>query len=96
MAKITRQDIVSKLALHNRLGSNAAASEVLDELLSIVTEEVSAGNEVYLGQSFGGFKPGTQSARTARVPGTDKTVDVPAKQVIKFKPSSKLKQTVAS
>lgn len=94
MAKITKQEVISKLALHNRLGSNTAASEVLDELLAIITTEVAAGNEVYLGTAFGGFKPSIQPARSGEAMGVK--YETPAKQVIKFKPSAALKETVAA
>lgn len=95
MAKLTKQELISRLALHERLGSNAAASDVLDELLTIITMEVVNGNEVYLGQPFGGFKAATQAARSGTNALTGKPFSSPAKQVIKFAPSAALKATVA-
>ena len=95
MAKITKQEIISELALNNRLGSNAAASEVLDNLLDIIATKVAAGNEVYLGQAFGGFKAATQAGREGTNSLTGKPFKTAAKQVIKFKPSAALKDRIA-
>ena len=91
--KITKQEIISRLALNNRLGSNAAAEDVLDHLLDIITENITAGNDVYLGQSFGGFKAATQAAKSGTALGV--AYSTPEKTVIKFKPSTKLKDAVA-
>lgn len=93
MKKITKQELIERLALHDRLGTNAAAKEVLETLLETIATEVTAGNEVYLGQSFGGFAPAKQAGRSGTMNGVD--YDSPEKQVIKFKPSSGLKDQVA-
>ena len=91
--KISKQEVISRLALNSRLGSNAAAEDVLDHLLAIITENVASGNDVYLGQSFGGFKAATQAAKSGTALGV--AYSTPEKTVIKFKPSAKLKDVVA-
>jgi nucleoid DNA-binding protein len=92
---MTRKELIKDLALHQDIAGNteAAAERVLDFLLETVTTEVSKGNEVYLGQKFGGFSPAIQAARSGVANGVE--YSTPAKQVIKFKPSAKLKETVA-
>jgi len=95
MAQISKLDIIDTLANHNRLGSKAAATEVLDELLTVISNHISEGSEVYLGQAFGGFKPATQAAQSGISPSTGTTYSTPAKQVIKFKPSAALKLKIA-
>ena len=45
---------------------------------------------------FGTFATASREARTARVPGTDKTVNVPATTVAKFKVGKALKEAVAN
>ena len=67
----------------------------LNAFLDTITEEVSKGGEVsFIG--FGAFKSSIRSARTARVPGTDKTIDLPETQVVKFKVGKALKDAVAA
>lgn len=44
---------------------------------------------------FGTFSTAARAARTARVPGTNKVVDVPATTAVKFKVGKKLKEAVA-
>jgi len=44
---------------------------------------------------FGTFSTAERAARTARVPGTNKVVDVPATTAVKFKVGKKLKEAVA-
>ena len=93
MARITKQDIVAAIAEHDTFETKKAAGEVLDILLEKIATEVAAGNEVYLGTAFGGFKPATQAARSGETNGV--AYSTPAKQVIKFKPSGPLKAQVA-
>ena len=89
---MTRQELISELANHNRLGSKAAATEVLDNIIDIITREVSEGNDVYLGQSFGGFTSITRAPRSGVANGVAYTT--PAKKTPKFKPSAAFKSAV--
>ncbi len=67
---------------------------VLDAMLETITEALSDGKSVsFIG--FGTFSTTPRAARTARVPGTDKIVDVPATTAVKFKVGKKLKDAVA-
>ena len=93
---MTRQDLIEQLSLHNRLDSKAAATEVLDYIIELITASLVKGEEVYLGQSFGGFKTATQSARSGTNSLTGKPFSTPEKRVPKFKPSTALKATIAS
>jgi nucleoid DNA-binding protein len=94
MTKLTKQDVIERIAEHNVFETKKAAAEVLDIILSTITDTIKSGGEVYLGQSFGGFKAGQQSARTGEAMGVK--FETPAKQVIKFKPSAALKTAIAS
>jgi len=58
---MTRKELLQELALCQDLGTKAAAERVLDHLISTVTAQLAAGNEVALGQSFGTFKPVTRT-----------------------------------
>ena len=66
----------------------------VDAVLETITETlVKRENVSFIG--FGTFSTADRAARTAKVPGTDKTVDVPATIVAKFKVGKALKEAVS-
>jgi len=67
----------------------------LDAFLETITEALTERKTVsFIG--FGTFSTADRAARTAKVPGTDRVVDVPATTAVKFKVGKKLKESVAS
>ncbi|WP_201352928.1 HU family DNA-binding protein [Hydrogenimonas urashimensis] len=67
---------------------------VLDAAIDTITEALAAGKSVsFIG--FGTFTTAERAARKAKVPGTDRVVDVPATRAVKFKVGKKLKEAVA-
>jgi nucleoid DNA-binding protein len=66
---MTKSELINKLALCDAIGTKKAAGEVLDYLSATIVAELSAGNQVVLGQNLGTFKPVT---RSGKVPGTGK------------------------
>jgi nucleoid DNA-binding protein len=92
---MNKQELISRIAEHDVFDTAKAAGEVLDIIKAVITEEIVAGNEVYLGQDFGGFKAATQAPRSGVSALNGEAYDTPAKQVIKFKPSAALKAAVA-
>ena len=88
---MTRKELLQELALCQDLGTKAAAERVLDHLISTVTAQLAAGNEVTLGQFFGTFKPVTRSGVSTlgdKKPYTTKSA--------KFSISTPLKRTLNS
>lgn len=74
--------------------SKKDTQKVLDSVLETITEALVDGKSVnFIG--FGGFTTATRAARKAKVPGTDRVVDVPASRAVKFKPGKQLKDSVA-
>jgi len=66
----------------------------VDAVLETITETLVKRETVsFIG--FGTFSTADRAARTAKVPGTDKTVDVPATTVAKFKVGKALKEAVS-
>lgn len=92
---MTRAEFIKELSLHNDVAGNteAAAGRLLDFMIETITEKVSQGEEIVLGQSLGKFVPFTQAAKTGVAMG--KEYHTPEKTVIKFKPSAALKRAVA-
>ena len=67
----------------------------VDAVLETITETLAKKDSVsFIG--FGTFSVKARNARTAKVPGTDKTVDVAATTVAKFKVGKALKEAVAA
>ena len=65
------------------------ANKALDAIAETITEVASAEDKIAIA-GFGTFEGKMREARQARNPATGGTVDVPAKRVMKFKPSSSL------
>lgn len=67
---------------------------VLDAILETLSECLENKDSVnFVG--FGTFSTAPREARTARVPGTNRVVDVPATTAVKFKAGKNLKEAVA-
>ncbi|PLY11251.1 MAG: HU family DNA-binding protein [Arcobacter sp.] len=75
--------------------SKKDAKCAVDSVLETITETLVKKETVsFIG--FGTFSTAARAARTAKVPGTDKTVNVPATTVAKFKVGKALKEAVAA
>lgn len=89
---MTKQDLVEALAKKADL-SKREAGDVLNVFLSEVTKSLKAGRDVVL-TGFGAFKVVKRKARTGRNPQTGKTIKIPARRVVRFKPGAELKKAV--
>lgn len=71
------------------------AKNAVDAALDVITETLTKRESVsFIG--FGVFSVADREARTAKVPGTDRTVDVAATTVAKFKVGKALKEAVSA
>ena len=95
MANISKSDLTNLIAEHNTFETKKAAGEVLDILITAITDNLTAGNTVYLGQNIGGFSVKDRAARNGVNPSTGEALAIPAKKVVKFKASAKLSAQVA-
>ena len=74
--------------------SKKDAKGAVDAVLDTITEALVKKDSVsFIG--FGTFSTAERAARVAKVPGTDKTVNVPATTVAKFKVGKSLKEVVS-
>ena len=83
------QDIADRLGVERKQGAAA-----LDAVLEALTENVAKGEKISLA-GFGIFERIDRDARTARNPATGASIEVAATKVVKFKPATALKATVA-
>lgn len=85
-----KSDLIEKVA-ENTGVSKKHTEEVINEFVEVVKEALKAGEEVKL-VGFGNFEIKEQGERTARDPrDPNKVINIPAKRVVKFKISKKLK-----
>jgi len=71
--------------------SKKDANEALNAILETITEALKAKKTVsFIG--FGSFSTVERAAREARVPLTGKTVQIPARNAVKFKVGKSLKE----
>ena len=69
------------------------ATVAVNAVLETITETLAKGETVaFVG--FGSFNVKDRAARTATIPGTTKTVKVPASKAVSFKAGSELKKSV--
>jgi len=87
--KMNKQTLVETVAKKCKSSKAQAASFVDATLDSIKTIVKSKGQLGLVG--FGTFKVKTRKARTGRNPQTGKAIKIPAKKVVRFKPSSEFK-----
>jgi DNA-binding protein HU-beta len=82
-------------AISDKTGlSKKDTAATIDAALDTIQDALVAKKTVsFIG--FGTFSTAPRAARTARVPGTNKVVDVPATTAVKFKVGKRLKEAVA-
>ena len=83
-------DAVAAKAGLSKKDAKGAVEAVLETITDTLVKKESVS---FIG--FGTFSTASRAARTAKVPGTDKTVEVPATTVAKFKVGKALKEAVA-
>ncbi len=88
--KISYKDTISAVAEKSGI-TKVKAREVIDNFKQVLIENTKAGNNSAIGDDFGTLKVVNKAARKAKVPGTDKTVDVPASVTVKLSVSKNLK-----
>lgn len=89
---MTKCELIAKVAQESDL-TKAHAERVVESILGSIKEGLSSGDKVTL-RGFGTFKVEQRAARMGRNPKTGTDVSIPAKNVVKFKPSTELKDWV--
>lgn len=89
---MNKGDLITKIA-ENAKVSRAQASEALNAVLENVAQALKEGDKVTL-IGFGTFSVSRREARSGRNPQTGKSINIEAKNVIKFKPGKELTDKV--
>ena len=90
---MNKTELIEALATKTNT-SKKAAKENVEALIEVISEALAKKEEVAL-TGFLILKTVAKAATTARIPGTDKIVDVPAKTVVKAVIGKNLKTLVA-
>ncbi len=91
-ATVTRNTLVEVLNQEEGLSRNECA-ELLEDFLRTITDCLAEGTPVKI-DNFGRFSVRHKGARMGRNPKTGEEASIPARRVVVFKPSQKLKHRV--
>ena len=75
--------------------TKVAARDEVKWLFDTISDTLSRGDEVRI-HGFGTFKTAQRAARTGRNPRTGESVEVPARRVVRFSPSTTLTQSLST
>ena len=89
---MNKSDLIESMATNAGI-SKAAAGKALDAMMKSITGELMTGGRVSL-VGFGSFSVSQRAARDGRNPQTGATIKIPARNVVRFKAGSELKDAV--
>ena len=81
--RLTKRQLVKLMAADTGL-SQRKSSQVLESLLSIITNTIAAGEDIYL-KGFGRLFPSVQNERKIKHPQTGRKIRIPSKKAVKFR-----------
>ena len=90
---MTKRDLVTRISLETGLVQQDVYA-VVQKMLDYITEGLVAGEHIEF-RDFGVFEVHVRKARIGRNPNKpERTVQIPARKVVKFKPGKKMKEFV--
>jgi DNA-binding protein HU-beta len=89
---MNKSDLIEAMASDSGI-SKAAAGKALDSMMANVKGALKKGDKLSL-VGFGSFSVARRAEREGRNPQTGATINIPARNVVKFKPGSELKNSV--
>tara|TARA_R110002073_G_scaffold336529_2_gene534770 strand:+ start:1374 stop:1709 length:336 start_codon:yes stop_codon:yes gene_type:complete len=91
---MNKTELIEAVATRSKT-SKAQTATMLNELIKVVQKTMADGNNVQL-VGFGTFSVTERASREGRNPATGKTMTIPAKKVVKFKPGKTLADAAAA
>jgi DNA-binding protein HU-beta len=89
---VKKAELVDAVAQQTGL-SKKDVNAVISSTIETITKAVAGGEKVaFIG--FGSFEPTLRAGRKAKIPGTNKVVDVPETKSVRFKVGKQLKEAV--
>lgn len=90
---MNKSDLIDFIAELEDVASKASAKRILDAVLDKLVAEIATGEAVAL-SGLGTFHVVAREAREGRNPQTGAAIQIPAKNVPKFRAGTKLKEAV--
>jgi DNA-binding protein HU-beta len=90
--KMNKGDLISKIAADASI-TKAQATDALNAVVDGISSALKADDKVTL-VGFGTFSISKREARTGRNPQTGKSINIAAKNVVRFKPGKELADNV--
>jgi len=90
---MNKSSLIEFIATQDDVASKAAAGRIVDALFDKVSDTLAAGEEVSIA-GIGTFHVVAREAREGRNPQSGETIQIPAKNVPKFRAGKKLKDAV--
>lgn len=90
-----KSDLIEFVANQEDVASKAAAKRIIDSLVDHVVTSIASGEDLSIA-GLGTFYTVSREAREGRNPQTGEALQIPAKDVPKFRAGSKLKTAVNS
>ena len=78
-----KQDLINKVAAQTG-NTKKLTTIIIETAIAAIGDALSEGDEVIL-KGFGSFKPSERAARVGRNPSTGASMEIPAKNSVKFK-----------
>lgn len=91
---MNKTELIEAIATHSNT-TKAQTATMLNGMLEVLQQSLAAGNSVQL-VGFGTFSVTERASREGRNPATGKTMTIPAKKVVKFKPGKALSEAAAA
>ncbi|HAR33330.1 MAG TPA: integration host factor subunit alpha [Desulfobacter sp.] len=91
---LTKTIIAEKIQNELNL-SRTVAYDIMEDFLEIIKETISGGEDIMI-SGFGKFCVNEKKARKGRNPATDEEMTLPARRVVTFKCSGKLRDLINS
>ena len=89
---LTKTIIAEKIQNELNL-SRTVAYDIMEDFLEIIKETISSGEDIMI-SGFGKFCVNEKKARKGRNPATDEEMTLPARRVVTFKCSGKLRDKI--
>ena len=89
---LTKTDITEKIQQNLNI-SRTTAYNIMEDFLKIIKESLTDGNDVMI-SGFGKFCVNEKKSRKGRNPATNEEMNLPARRVVTFKCSGKLRNLI--
>jgi len=91
---MNKTELIEAIATRSNT-TKAQAGTMVNGMLDVLQQTLATGNSVQL-VGFGTFSVTERAGREGRNPATGKTMTIPAKKVVKFKPGKALSEAAAA